>query len=55
MELEPPSRTFPHFIKRQSHCDHDYCAPAFSQESLLLGKMRIKNNIADDLISQLQI
>jgi hypothetical protein len=54
MGFEPPSRTI-HSITRQRQCDPDYCAPVFSQVNLLLGKMRIKKNIGDDLISQLQI
>jgi hypothetical protein len=35
MGFEPPSRTI-HSITRQCQCDHDYCAPAFSQVNLLL-------------------
>jgi hypothetical protein len=35
MGFEPPSRTI-HSITRQRQCDHDYCAPAFSQVNLLL-------------------
>jgi hypothetical protein len=41
MGFEPPSRTI-YSITRQRQCDHDYCAPAFSQVNLLLGKMGIK-------------
>jgi hypothetical protein len=35
MGFEPPSRTI-HSITRQRQCNHDYCAPAFSQVHLLL-------------------
>jgi hypothetical protein len=35
MGFESPSRTI-HSIARQRQCDHDYCAPAFSQVNLLL-------------------
>ena len=35
MGFESPSRTI-HSITRQRQCDHDYCAPAFSQVNLLL-------------------
>ena len=35
MGLESTSRTI-HSITRQRQCDHDYCAPAFSQVNLLL-------------------
>ena len=35
MGFEPPSRTI-HSTTRQRQCDHDYCAPAFSQVNLLL-------------------
>ena len=48
MGFEPPSRTI-HSITRQRQCDHDYCAPAFSQVNLILntvvmGKMRISRH-----------
>ena len=35
MGFEPPSITI-HSITRQRQCDHDYCAPAYSQVNLLL-------------------
>jgi hypothetical protein len=59
MGFEPPSRTI-HSITRQCQCDHDYCAPAFSQVNVLLNTVVIGVkcelvNIADDLISQLRI
>jgi hypothetical protein len=59
MGFEPPSRTI-HSITRQHQCDHDHCAPAFSQVNLLptYSSDEVKCelvNIADDLISQLQI
>ena len=60
MEFEPPSRII-HSITRQRQCDHDYgCVPAFSQVNLFLtyssdGVKYELVNIADDLISQLQI
>jgi hypothetical protein len=55
MGFEPPSRTI-HSITRQRQCDHDYCAPAFSQVNLLLNTVKCEVvNKADDLISQLQI
>ena len=40
MGFEPPSRTI-HSIKRQRQCDHDYCAPAFSQVNVLLNTVVI--------------
>ena len=40
MGFEPPSRTI-HSITRQRQCDHDYCAPAFSQVNLLLNTVVI--------------
>ena len=43
MGFEPPSRTI-HSITGQHQCDHDYGPPAFSQVSLLLGKMRINKH-----------
>jgi hypothetical protein len=57
--FEPPYRTI-HSITRQCQCDHDYCAPTFSQVNVLLNTvvMGLKCelvSIADDLISQLQI
>ena len=43
MGFEPPSRTI-HSITGQHQYDHDYGPPAFSQVSLLLGKMRINKH-----------
>jgi hypothetical protein len=58
MGFEPPSRAI-HSNTKQRQSDHDYCASEFSQVNLLLTvvmgvKCELKN-IADDLISQLQI
>jgi hypothetical protein len=43
MGFESPSRTI-HSITRQLQCDHDYCAPTFSQVNLLLNTVVIGLN-----------
>jgi hypothetical protein len=47
MGFEPPSRTI-HSITRQRQCDHNYCAPAFSQKAAFVIVLHPIQNIPDE-------